>query len=513
MTTDETHTTPKSKGKEPLYTSDDDTANEEHGTPTVNADRDVDGVVEGLNALTVTKKATPTMTSKETYLRNYWKGIKDGLSAYHARGAVDTNQYIRLMKLRKYKECPYGTDQPDLRKAWFDFVKNFPPMPKSDEYYLKEFGKAYTKNPDLNKARGAGGLYKFCALKKIVDEDLKFPELKEYELLLKRVWTYEETPFMERSALTHLVDFHESYQKDGDFETARGKHGCARYQALKKLNSVTDLSTYDEPYQSKIRKLQEVWERNKTWKEHLEDFHESYQKDSDFKKARGTHRSARYFTLLKLTKVQDLSTYEETYRSKIKFLQEVWKEHLVIEKNICLDGDDTIDSTYAFVKNLTSSKPSKLRMNMNGLWCGPAGDEDHMAWLNEFFSVCDECVDAGWDVEVLYKVRAYPIESWYIGMYKNKTKSNLIPIDGQDCKGYTKEEQDEFTKHYMSGYDDDTWTVEGKARLRQLCLSTLEYCTELNWDCPVRQMVLALQECPPLSDAETELSQYSDDEV
>ena len=78
---------------------------------------------------------------------------------------------------------------------------------------------------------------------------------------------------------------------------------------------------------------------------------------------------------------------------------------------------------------------------------------------------------------------------------------------------YTKEEQDEFTKHYMSGYDDDTWTVEGKARLRQLCLSTLEYCTELNWDCPVRQMVLALQECPPLSDAETELSQYSDDEV
>jgi len=329
MTTDETHTTPKTKGKEPLYTSDDESANEEHDTPTVNADRDVDGVVEGLKTLSVTKKATPAKTSKETYLRNYWKGIKDGLSAYHARGAVGTNQYTMLMCLRKWKECPYGTDQPDLREAWFDFVENFPPMPKSDEYYLKAFGKAYTKNPDLDKARGNPGLYKFCALEKIVDKDLKFPgELEAYELLLKRVWTYEERPFTERSYLTHLVDFHESYQKDGDFKKARGdSKNSARYVALKKLNSVTDLSTYDEPYQSMIRKLQELWVTPDvtTWKEHLEDFHESYQKDSDFKKARGkSSDSARYQALRILSNVTDLSEYEEPYRSMIVKLQEVW---------------------------------------------------------------------------------------------------------------------------------------------------------------------------------------------
>ena len=389
MTTDETHTTPKTKGKEPLYTSNDDSANEEHDTPTVNSDRDVDGVVEGLNALTVTeqaipactsrgthvlnylksmsayhapgkvtsddesaneehdtptvnsdrdvdgvveglkpltvtKKATPAKTSKETYLRNYWKGIKAEQDPSHARGAVGTSQYIILMGLRKYKECPYGTHQPDLRKAWFDFVKNFPPMPKSDEYYLEAFGKAYTKNPDLNKARGQPKLYKFCALKKIVDEDLKFPELKEYELLLKRVWTYEETPFMERSALTHLVDFHESYEKDGDFMTARGKWNSARYKSLCILDKVTDLSTYEKPYQSMIRKLQEGWKTNMTWKEHLKDFYESYQKDDDFKKARGDSSGARYNALSKLTNVTDLSEYEEPHRSMIRKLQEVW---------------------------------------------------------------------------------------------------------------------------------------------------------------------------------------------
>ena len=64
---------------------------------------------------------------------------------------MDTNQYNILMKLRKLKECPYGTDQPDLREAWFDFVKNFPPKPTSDAYYLKAFGKGHTKNPDLER--------------------------------------------------------------------------------------------------------------------------------------------------------------------------------------------------------------------------------------------------------------------------------------------------------------------------------------------------------------------------
>ena len=472
MTTDETHTTPESKGKEPLYTSNGDSANEEHDTPTVNADRDVDGVVEGLNALTVTeqaipactsrgthvlnylksmsayhapgkvtsddesaneehdtptvnadrdvdgvveglkpltvtKKATPAKTSSETYLLNYAQGIKAGLDAYGARGAVGTNQYIMLMKLRKYKECPYGSHQPELRKAWFHFVKNFPPMPKSDEYYLEAFGKAYTKNPDLHKARGIPGLYKFCALKKIVDEDLKFSgELEAYEHLLKRVWTYEAKLFTERSYLTHLVDFHESYEKDGDFMTACGKWNSARYKALCILDKVTDLSTYEEPYQSMIRKLQEGWKTNMTWKEHLKDFYESYQKDDDFKKARGDSSGARYKVLSKLTNVTDLSEYEEPYRSMIVKLQEVWetnmtwKEHLeAFRESYQKDSDfKKARGTHTSARYHTLNKLTKVTdlstydephrsiiRKLQEVWAGQKTWEEHLVDFHESY--------------------------------------------------------------------------------------------------------------------------------
>jgi ASC-1-like (ASCH) protein len=139
---------------------------------------------------------------------------------------------------------------------------------------------------------------------------------------LQEVWVTPEVKTWEE----HLEDFHESYEKDGDFEKARGKRGCARYQALLKLTNVQDLSTYEEPHRSMIRKLQEVWvtPEVKTWKEHLEDFHESYEKDGDFQKARGKNGCARYIALGKLNKVTDLSKYEEPYRSMISFLQEVW---------------------------------------------------------------------------------------------------------------------------------------------------------------------------------------------
>ena len=389
------------KGKLPLYTSDDDSADEQHRhppSPTVNSDQDLNEVVEGLDTLTVTKKATPTKTSSETYLRNYWENRKAGWSAEDARGAVDTNQYNILMKLRKLKECPYGTDQPDLREAWFDFVKNFPPKPTSDAYYLKAFGKAYTKNPDLEKARGKSGLYKFCALKKIVDEDLKFSgELEEYELLLKRVWTHEPKPCTERSTLTHLVDFHESYQKDGDFKKARGKWNSPKYQALSKLTNVQDLSTYDEPYRSMILKLQEVWVTPKvtTWKGHLEDFHESYQKDGDFKKARGKWDSARYNALNILKNVQDLSKYDEPHRRMIRKLQEVWQGLTTWEEHL-EDFDESYQKHGDFKKarGKNSGPRCQALRTLNNVQDLSEYDEPHRSMIRKLQEVWNEPFEA-----------------------------------------------------------------------------------------------------------------------
>ena len=58
-----------------------------------------------------------------------------------------------------------------------------------------------------------------------------------------------------------MEDFDESYQKHGDFKKARGKNSGPRCQALRTLNNVQDLSEYDEPHRSMIRKLQEGVER------------------------------------------------------------------------------------------------------------------------------------------------------------------------------------------------------------------------------------------------------------
>ena len=89
------------------------------------------------------------------------------------------------------------------------------------------------------------------------------------------------------------------------------------------MKNETDLSKYDEPYRGMIRKLQEVWEGRevedlKTWKEHLEDFDESYRTSKNFKEARGKSDSARYDALNKLNKIKDLSEYDEPYRSMIR---------------------------------------------------------------------------------------------------------------------------------------------------------------------------------------------------
>jgi hypothetical protein len=154
----------------------------------------------------------------------------------------------------------------------------------------------------------------------------------------------------------------------------------------------------------------------------------------------------------------------------------VIEESPVIEKCIGFDGDDTMDSTYAFVKNLTTSKPGKLEMNMNGV-C----QNFDLNWLrDEFFPVCDECVDAGWDVEVHYEgeLRDY---YFVVGMYKNKIRSDEMCMDANECKEYTKEEQEAEVDSFIRGLDDSL-TAEDKAALRGCCLSTFEYYKELTND-------------------------------
>ena len=86
---------------------------------------------------------------------------------------------------------------------------------------------------------------------------------------------------------------------------------------------------------------------------------------------------------------------------------------------------------------------------MNGL------RSDHMAWLHKFFSVCDECVDAGWDVEVHYEGEATDYY-FVVGMYKNKIRSDEMCMDANDCRKYTKEEQEAEVERHIDSITVDT---------------------------------------------------------
>ena len=66
------------KVKEPLYTSDDDTANEEHGTPTATSDRDLKEVVEGFETLTVTKRQPQRRRAVRRTYATTGKALKTG---------------------------------------------------------------------------------------------------------------------------------------------------------------------------------------------------------------------------------------------------------------------------------------------------------------------------------------------------------------------------------------------------------------------------------------------------
>ena len=326
------------------------------------ATSDVDQVVAGFKTLRVKPK-----TSKETHLLDYYKDIKRGLKPKKARKRPGTARYASLMCLRKFVNCPYSDDKPELRKAWKHFKKRFPVTPKSDAFYLKQFGKAYTKNPDLDKARGTVGCYKFNALKKIVDEDVKFRDdlpgdLPKYERLLKKVWSYKPLPWKENSYFTHLEAFHKEYEAEWfDFQKARGPIGTARYGALLYLKD-QKADKYKEPHRTMILNLQKVWETpdHKTWKEHLRDFDKSYRIDGDFKKARGNTKGedcARYYTLLSLNNVLNLDWwYDEPYRSMIRKLQEVWEGREVEDLKTWKEHLEDFDESYRTSKNFKEAR-------------------------------------------------------------------------------------------------------------------------------------------------------------
>ena len=115
-------------------------------------------------------------------------------------------------------------------------------------------------------------------------------------------------------------------------------------------------------------------------------------------------------------------------------------------------------------------------MTMNGV----VDTLDH-SWLeDEFFAVCDECVDAGWDVEVHYEAETDHYRL-VVGMYKNKIRSDEMEINANDCKEYTEDEQEAEADAFIRGLDDSL-TAEDKAALRGCCLSTFEYYKELTND-------------------------------
>ena len=284
------------------------------------------------------RKITPPKpkTSKESHLREYWRLIQEGKTAHEARGCSrnkknggdDTNaRYSALMCLRKADKCPYGDDEADLREMWLHFKKAFPVFLKlSDADYLKIFAERYEKKQDLNLARGDASTYLFKALKKIVDEEVHFPELAEEEALLRRVWKHDEQRFAENSEMTHLQAFIDEYETNGqDFVEARGSHNSSRYNALVKLNRAK-ADDYEEPYRSHIQKLQGVWEtpETTTWEEHLQAFIDEYETNGqDFVEARGSSGSSRYSALWRLHNAK-ADDYEEPHRSHIQKLKQLW---------------------------------------------------------------------------------------------------------------------------------------------------------------------------------------------
>jgi len=327
------------------------------------------------------RKITPNepRTSKESHLREYWRLItEEGKTPHQARGSRKEGdetrpRYQTLMALRKADECPYGDEESDLREIWLHFQKEFPvTRTRTDADYLKEFARRYDEKQDLRSARGSVSTYLFKALKKIVDEDLHFPELAEEEALLKRVWKHDVRRWTENSVMTHLQAFIDEYETNGgDFNKARGAMNSARYEALRRLNH-TKAEAYEEPYRSHIKKLQDVWEGNEpaiTWEEHLQAFIDEYETNGgDFNKARGAMNSARYQMLYKLNKA-NADAYEEPYRSHIKKLQEVWetpdvttwKEHLqAFIDEYETNGGDFVKARGA---NSTARYQTLLRLN------------------------------------------------------------------------------------------------------------------------------------------------------
>jgi len=283
------------------------------------------------------RKITPTKpkTSKESHLREYWRLIKEGKTPHEARGCTKPEskggdetyaRYVTLMALRKADKCPYGDEESDLREMWLHFKKEFPVIIKlSDADYLKMFAERYAQKQDLELARGGHTTYLFKALKKIVDDDLHFPELAEEEALLRRVWKHEERRWAEESFVTHLQAFIDEYNTNGgDFVKARGAFDTPRYEALKTVIKLK-ADAYEEPIRSHLQKLQDLWKTRTTWQEYLQVFIDEYETNGgDFVKARGAFDTARYHMLCKLNNAK-ADDYEEPYRSHIQKLQDVWE--------------------------------------------------------------------------------------------------------------------------------------------------------------------------------------------
>ena len=296
------------------------------------------------------KTLSEAYTSKEEHLREYWKLIQEGKTLRDARGKSKTAKYATLNRLRKAHKCPYDKEEGELYEAWNHLKKHFPVDKLTDAQYLKQFAKRYEeKNHDLDLARGGTGTYLFNSLKKIIDEDLHFPELAEEEALLRRVWKYESRLLSDQSTQQHLQDFVDEYESNGhDYKKARGIRDSPRYVALKRLRH-KNADEYDEPYKSQIKKVQELWEEQTSWQEHLQDFIDDESDGYGFYSARGTNMSARYQALLTL-KNKNADEYDEPYKSQIKKLQELWEEQTSWQEHLQTFIDEYESNGHDFVK-------------------------------------------------------------------------------------------------------------------------------------------------------------------
>ncbi|MBJ62405.1 MAG: hypothetical protein CMB57_04050 [Euryarchaeota archaeon] len=335
MTTDETHTTPKTKGKEPLYTSDDDTANEERRHPpsptTATSDRDLKEVVESDPSTPVRGQTEEEDVGEQ--LRNLelnppnTNGNFDDDELFEEWDGTRTTQERELRESHKRRQAktskleliPEG-DKMSKETHLENYIRlvehGWSPKDARGRYRDKNYGAlGVLKKPETNP-------YDHDPENKFVRKDGK-GHLRDAWRHLKDNWEVLPPPSHESCLRTFWKKL--SSPDPEPFNKAVGNWHTYRWTKLKEI--VDQDLNFPELAEAE-RVLKDRWTYTprtlkdiavtKSAQDHLDDFFKDFKYDThgDFEKARGVDGGARCTTLYKLAKKPDAECSEQELRFK-----------------------------------------------------------------------------------------------------------------------------------------------------------------------------------------------------